>query len=114
MHFLCGSFPDEAVEEDKIRPATAGEAKKAVYSKQTVQLPSESTHAFFLQNEAKVMGDVKEKAQLLMATVEKSRAQIKLIGSTKSSARMARLRPSFLPTHTLSRSRAATALPYGV
>ena len=85
VHFLCGSFPDEAVEDEKIRPATVCTAKP-MYSKQTVQLPNEKTHAFFLQNEVKVMGDVREKAQLLAATVEKSRAQIKLIGATKSIA----------------------------
>jgi hypothetical protein len=50
VHFLCGSFPDEAVEEENIRPATVGTAKP-MYSKQTIQLPSESVHAFFLQNE---------------------------------------------------------------
>jgi len=84
VHFLCGSFPDEAMDDELIRPATTS-ALKPMYSKQTVQLPNE-THAFFLQNEAKIMGDVREKAQLLAVMVEKSRAQIKLVGSSKSIA----------------------------
>ena len=83
VHFLCGSFPDEAVDEDLIRPATTATAKP-LYTKQTVQLPSESIHAFFLANEGKIVADVREKAQLLAVTVEKQRAQIKLIGSSKS------------------------------
>jgi len=83
VHFMCGSFPDEAVDEELIRPASTS-GTKPMYSKATVALPDEHVHAWFLQNDATVVAAVKEKAQLLAVTVEKGRPQIKLIGSSKS------------------------------
>ena len=85
VHFLSPrGFADEAVEEDLIRPATADLAGKAMYTKQTVALPDQKMHAWFLQNEGRVMGDVREKAQLLAVTVDKAKPHIKLIGSGKA------------------------------
>ena len=85
VHFLCGSFPDEAVDEELIRPSTAvGASAKPMYTKQTVPIKDPTLHAWFLQNEATIMTNVREKAQLLAINVEASRPQLKLIGSSKS------------------------------
>ena len=85
VHFVCGSFPDEAVDEELIRPATPQSASsKPMYTKQTVPITDPALHAWFLQNEATVMTSVRDKAQLLAITVESQRPQLKLIGASKS------------------------------
>ena len=86
VHFLCGSFPDEAVEEDVVRPATTSHAAKPMYSKATIPLGDAAIHARFLQDEAAITERIREKAQLLSIIVEKSKPQLKLIGSSKSIA----------------------------
>jgi len=84
VHFLCGSFPDEAIEEDNIRPATNTITGKPMYCKQTIPISDRNIHARFLQNEQELVGKMREKAQLLSVVVEKTKPQLKLIGSQKS------------------------------
>ena len=86
VHFLCGTFPDEAVEEEFVRPALPSGSSKPLpaYAKQVVPLNGEGLHAWFLENEARVAADVREKAQLLSVVVERARPQVKLIGPAKS------------------------------
>lgn len=88
VHFLCGSFPDEAVEEEKIRPATTSQSKGVgpLYTKQTVPVIDTEVHASFIANEAALMTSVREKSQLLAIHVDKKSPQLKLIGTAKSIA----------------------------
>ena len=85
VHFLCGSFPDEACEEEKIRPATpsANRGMGPLYTKQTVSLSDTKVHAYFVANEALILS-VRERAQLLAIHVDKKSPQLKLIGTAQS------------------------------
>ena len=84
VHFLSPrNFPDEVVGEEEIRHASSSSVSKNTYSKQTIPL-DEKLHQWFLENEERVMGDVRQKANLLAVSVGKRERHVKLIGSTKA------------------------------